>query len=46
MTYDVCRRASCDLDLEALIKQMGEAQLQASRALLALVVPSASELIK
>ena len=39
-------RASCDLDLEALVKQMGEAQLQASRALLALVVPSASELIK
>ena len=41
-------RASCNLDIEAcsrLMRQMGEARLQASRAILSYVVPSASDLI-
>ena len=41
-------RVSCSLDIEAcsrLMHQMGEARLQASKAILSYVVPSASDLI-
>ena len=41
-------RASCSLDIEAcsrVMQRMGEARLQASKAILSYVVPSASDLI-